>query len=385
MNPELSIKKIQLEKKDILLNSDPNILFEDYLDEIQKKSFRTRTEADVEKVVSLGLSGKPITPLNKYEVDFLGDYLRKETSQEIDYVNNTYKRLAQDQIFWIDDDFLKIMKEHPQEYTGVGIGDFCAFFDATSVRFSPRLLRILSDLKARGIGPLDNNQLTEKLNDLTTYTQPTKLIYELPEDNSHDAESLLSNGMRGLYDRIEGYGYANEQAFKDKLDKIKARTNKTSLTMLDIGGNIGEAVRDAKKVDPTLKTINITLNYSPLIIGDVIIHRPAENMPAEFEEKIDLIESNYAFGYFPFPDIALKNAVKALSIGGETNINFSNVRCPLQGLELNERMKNIFSWLAELQKTGYIEIEGVNEFSFVEKNPIRKQLKIIKNKSTIDK
>jgi hypothetical protein len=65
-----------------------------------------------------------------------------------------------------------------------------------------------------------------------------------------------------------------------------------------------------------------------------------------------------AFRYFLFPDIALKNAVKALSVGGEANISFQNDRCPL-GLdseELLDRMKKVFAWLKDLEQKGYIEV-----------------------------
>lgn len=135
-----------------------------------------------------------------------------------------------------------------------------------------------------------------------------------------ESNLMTREGSRPLYPHKEDdgnyYGYNSREDFLKKLQRIKQRTQRQVLTMLDIGGNIGRALNDAKEIDPTLTTANMTLVNSLIIDGDVVIRRPAEYMPAVFEESFDLIESNVAFTYFLFPDIALKNAIKALFVGG---------------------------------------------------------------------
>jgi hypothetical protein len=262
------------------------------------------------------------------------------------------------------------------------------FFDSTKINLNQGLLNAVISIKKLGISPLKPEELIKLLADPEIISS-SRYVYEYDGVYHQQSEdSLLLEGSRHLCrdgKDSESYGYASVEDFKNTLERIKQRTNKSGLIMLDIGGNIGMALADAKRIDPTLRTINMTLTSLPAFGGDIITKRPAEYMPAVFEENIDLIESNVAFRYFLFPDIALRNAVKALSIGGETNLYFSNDSCPLGKEELLERMKKVFIWLKKLEQEGYIEVarRDNNDPFVVEEAYLGRELKITKKKSTM--
>ena len=250
-------KSDKLELKTFTFPSDKDPFFEGFVDEIKKKFFRLRTDEDVEKAVSSETLLSPITQLTDEELVKLKDYLRRHNEFTKRKMNSDFKHYIEDLTYGDTLNRLKVGLENYKEQDD--------FYDQNQLRF------------------------------------------------------LVGSGSRHLYstDITEPtYFYKDKKEFEDKIESIKKRTGKTTLTMLDIGGNVGKALIDAKKIDPTLETLNLTLESAPVVQGDIVVRRPAEYMPAVFEEKMDLIESNVAFRYFLFPDIALKNAVKALSVGG---------------------------------------------------------------------
>ena len=161
-------------------------------------------------------------------------------------------------------------------------------------------------------------------------------------------------GSRSLYYYP---GYAEEKDFIDLLERVKKDTQKEKIKMLDVGGNIGRALYDAKKVDPNIETFNMTLDEAPAIYGDHVIRTPVEVMPKNLEEEIDIIESNVSFRYFSFPDIALFNIIKALSVGGEADIDFQADRSPTNKEDLINRINNLFLVIKKLEDGGYIKID----------------------------
>lgn len=114
---------------------------------------------------------------------------------------------------------------------------------------------------------------------------------------------------------------------------VRKRTAKEVLSVLDVGGNMGLALHQAKGVDPKLETTNMTIVAMPVTYPvDHLDVRPAEIFPAEYQNKFDIIISNFAFTYFLYPDIALENCIKALSIGGEARLAVSARDNPLYAL-----------------------------------------------------
>jgi ubiquinone/menaquinone biosynthesis C-methylase UbiE len=65
-------------------------------------------------------------------------------------------------------------------------------------------------------------------------------------------------------------------------------------------------------------------------------------MPAELEETVDFAISRTAFRYFDYPDIALKNVVKALAEGGWADIYFSTERSSLYNFESGKTREEQF-------------------------------------------
>ena len=371
------IRYKKAEQRELILQSDLDPLVEGYFDEIRNRSFRPRTEVDVEKVVALETSSKPITPLNNQEFSQLKNYLRDNTRNDIRNVINIYCALAKHQIYLIDEELEKKLQNKNINKSFSVIGP--TFLDATTVNKNSKLINTINAMQDLGVSVLQPEKIIELLADANAVDK-YRYVYETKGGGSV-SEDLLRQGSRNLYcyyKKVEDFKY-----FREKLERIKKRTNKQMLTIMDVGGNIGRALLDAKNIDPNLKTINMTLACAPAMNGDIILRRPAEYMPAILEENVDLIESKYAFLYFLFPDIALKNIIKALSIGGEANLDFSNDNCPLGKVELLQRMKNIFAWLQKLEQTGYIEVASNDDDPFLVTNALfRKQLQITKKKST---
>lgn len=131
-------------------------------------------------------------------------------------------------------------------------------------------------------------------------------------------------------------------------NNIRARTGKSRLKMLEVGGGIGRAFLEAKTPDPDLKTYNLTIHEDP---------GAGECMPAEWFEQMDLIVSN---ADFPFHDAALKNVLKALSVGGEAHMFFPSKAAPSTDEGKGQkmiRMKRACELLEEMEKTAKVQLK----------------------------
>lgn len=368
----------KIEKKELIFTSDPNPLFEGYFDEVRNRVFRPRTSEDVAQLVALELSAPPLTALTDEEFKKLERYLEADASFQADHgLNAIYRVLAERPVYFIDEELaqkinIKIIRP--------------TLLDSTSS--VPSHLESIQALKDLQIVPLNPEGLVSLISNPTIIDN---LRYIGEEGGRPRDTVLIGPGSRSLYHKRhpgsslrDDYGYKSPEAFKEKLARVKKRMSKKSLRILDIGGNTGRALLDAKDIDPSLVTMNMTLSSEAAIAGDVVVRRPAEYMPAVFEEKVDIIESNVAFRYFLYPDIALRNAIKALAVGGETNIHFSTDSCPLDKEELFERMKKVFSWLKELKDKGYIEIDAKKSGFILVDNPyVNEVLELTKKKSTV--
>ncbi len=166
-------------------------------------------------------------------------------------------------------------------------------------------------------------------------------------------------------------GHADQ--FLGLLERLHRSTRKTDgrLRMLDIGGADGRALHDAKQLDPRLRTYNITPHEEPARWPtDHFRLSGAEAMPADWNEQMDLIVSQLCLLYCVYPDLILKNVVKALSPGGEAFLDFAAVAHhePMRFHEgeatqraLILRMTDVFRWLETLQQSGFIETDGIPE------------------------
>lgn len=180
--------------------------------------------------------------------------------------------------------------------------------------------------------------------------------------------NLPMQGMRTL----DGYGISHEQLAKS-FAGIRQRTGQAELNVLDIGGGMGVALDEIKSLDPNARTINLTVDLEPIMYPvDELVLCPAELLPRRLEESADYIVSRTAFRYFNYPDLALRNAVMALSIGGEADILYSFERSerlekliPVKNAEGEQKLEGIwddlvertlggFRWIKELESKGYI-------------------------------
>ncbi|PIQ73862.1 hypothetical protein COV58_00235, partial [Candidatus Roizmanbacteria bacterium CG11_big_fil_rev_8_21_14_0_20_36_8] len=85
-------------------------------------------------------------------------------------------------------------------------------------------------------------------------------------------------------------------------------------------------------------------------------------MPLSWREKFDVIVSNYARCYFTHPNIALLNAVQALSVGGWAHIDFDVTNNPIASKHQNwddlyERTWGVYFDLCKLRDEGFIEFD----------------------------
>lgn len=165
------------------------------------------------------------------------------------------------------------------------------------------------------------------------------------------------------------FGAGNSVGLGDKfteiVDRVRKNTRNGDVKILDIGGGNGTALRDAKRRDRNISTTLQALHIEAGMdneMEDVIIC-PAEMLPESAFESYDLVISNIAFRYFSYPDIALLNAIKALSIGGEAYIEFGYDRSGTDWEELKSRLNYLYDiFLPRLVSEGFIEEIAYNEF-----------------------
>lgn len=171
--------------------------------------------------------------------------------------------------------------------------------------------------------------------------------------------------LQGIRSAAE-YGYS-EKKVKTTFAAIREQTSHHRLRVLDVGGGSGYALSEMQEIDPDIETINLTIDEEPSSFrADKLLLLPAEFMPEELEETVDFAISRTAFRYFPFPDVALKNIAKSLTIGGFADIHFSAERSALLMIrerktyeeaaeELNSRIRSVILWLKKLEDEGYLE------------------------------
>ena len=167
----------------------------------------------------------------------------------------------------------------------------------------------------------------------------------------------------------EGGYYSSPEEFKEEIRAVRERTGRLKLRVLDVGSNFGLALKDMKDLDPNIETFNMTIDEHPSLFGDHIVRHPAEMVPLEFEETMDLIDSQMAFRYFLYPDIALRNVIKSLSVGGVARIAFifggtvncfpdPNSRVNLDDDERKNRQRVLWTQIKTFVDEGYLDITG---------------------------
>jgi SAM-dependent methyltransferase len=212
---------------------------------------------------------------------------------------------------------------------------------------------IIHVIRSIGGKTLSKKQKIERYSDIKTWRQA---LY-----HSFNFESPVgAQGYRDLYKGAEessagNYGFTKE-SFSQLLSEIRERTGRNRLLMLDVGGGLGNACFQAEQLDSNLKATNLTIEEEPAMYPVETVIAPAEAMPASFKEKYDLILSNIAFRYFPYPDIALDNCLKSLSVGGEARLSVSTGREIVDVKDYATRLSKEYKKLKDLSEKGFIEL-----------------------------
>ena len=220
---------------------------------------------------------------------------------------------------------------------------------------------LATKFKTAGYKPLTPEEKRKLFSDPSSWDNLTHVF--VSDSHGPSPDFSFTGGSRSLIDRREyGDGYYDKESdFTDVLKRIRAKNGKAKIKMLDVGGNVGRALHNAKLLDSNIETFNMTLQETPAIWGDHIVRHPAEMMPKSLEEDMDVIESNVAFRYFTYPDIALVNVIKALSVGGEASIHFQTDMVPLSEDELTNRLREVFRQIKNLIDNGDLTIDPVWE------------------------
>ncbi len=175
----------------------------------------------------------------------------------------------------------------------------------------------------------------------------------------------------------DSYGITIDE-FKDVAKNVHSRVGRDNLRFCDIGGGTGLACHDIKAFFPNFEFTNITLDEQPAMWSGINhLFIPAERMPKSLYESFDLIFSNMAWRYFVYPDIALKNVVQSLSVGGYADIHYSHERSPLIEEALG-RLHHGLDKLSQLKRNGQLDftLESVNSNSPVGRLTIQKHKSI---------
>jgi len=130
-------------------------------------------------------------------------------------------------------------------------------------------------------------------------------------------------GNRDLVGKDDQYFGATAE-FTDLLASLRSKTGVDKLAILDIGCGMGKALQDMKEIDSNLETHGIMQEQEPAMFNADFFHYiNAERFPADFRNKFHFINSQIAFRYFSFQNIALRNVLLSLAKGGFARLGFS--------------------------------------------------------------
>lgn len=230
------------------------------------------------------------------------------------------------------------------------------------------------DATKRGYIPL---QVPDKIQ---LFTNPE--IWEWADSISENSSGgVVGMGSRPFFlgGKQESYGFSHSE-FASIVHDVLARVGHADLRFCDIGGNTGLACHDVQRHYPKFHFTNITLDEEKAMwLGIQHIYVPAERMPERFRESFDVMVSNMAWRYFVYPDIAIKNTLQALSIGGYASISFFADQCPLPRKEIEQRVQAAVALLQKLDAKGVIDfqikenlyIKNMGYMTIVKNKPIR--------------
>ena len=291
---------------------DHNSLFTKFWQELSEGKGTEKGERDVEELVAEYTDVNPLTPLSEEERRKVVQHLRYFFQSGIETYNEVYNDLINNQIILFE-------KNDARAHS------FNISFRSTNtlLNISNIPLEVYNQIIRYSSRPAV--RLLERDDKLRILADPEFLhqsqYYVWNPEFLKIWQRFFSSGSRRLTEQEGGY-YSSPEEFKEEIRAVRERTGRLKLRVLDVGSNFGLALKDMKDLDPNIETFNMTIDEHPSLFGDHIVRHPAEMVPLEFEETMDLIDSQMAFRYFLYPDIALRNVIKSLSVGGVARIAF---------------------------------------------------------------
>lgn len=325
------------------------------------------------------LQRTPLTPLSSNEKDVITKMFRSNVDRMVN--RDTLKAICEHPMLYLDASLKPLLKQHRHRLgypslpslVDVGHPDMQKKFAVFSRQpLTPQeKLNLLADAdrwqetEFREHGSATSLPAQGHRN-LWSYGTLQSYLFQSASQSVQEQRKALLEQRQALLSQ-PGLAYQNidsqlddlcQAEFPHLLKRIKERTGKQSITMLDVGGGSGRALSDAKKIDPSITTHNLTIDEEPAMYPVDRTHFcPAEWMPKEFEENMDLIVSNMSIRYHTYPYITLENTVRALSVGGEA---FFTVSCERSSTDEEKLKKNLFKAYAMVEKLvqdGYLSVE----------------------------
>ena len=193
-------------------------------------------------------------------------------------------------------------------------------------------------------------------------TKEEKLVF-LEDPNNldaswHDDWSVMSFAAMG-YRSINEYSIRYAKSFTKAISKLQAVKGNKELHVLDLGGGVGQALSDIKKMHPELVTYNATRD-------EEFAHHPTnfhvigfmERMPRALQGKIDFIFSNMTTRYLAFTDLVVQCCVLMLAEGGIMDVFFSSERSNNESQkDVELRMKKVYDFLKDQEQSGIVELK----------------------------
>ena len=173
---------------------------------------------------------------------------------------------------------------------------------------------------------------------------------------SEGTRRFFSHKPLGQIAQMDTYGFTPTH-FRQILEDLRKRVGKKPIQVLDIGGGNGLAMYELEQYfsHGVIVPTNLTLEEHPAFwpVSRQVL-APAEYMPEYFHEAFSLIVTNMATRNFTYPDIAIRNALYALAVGGFAKLDFFWDNNPLPRKELGRRSVALWDRLKDLNDKRFI-------------------------------
>ncbi len=189
----------------------------------------------------------------------------------------------------------------------------------------------------------------------------TWISVKIFEEGATSYSNLL--GSQG-YRNIEDYSFVRDYYATDAERLLADLPTRTGATVLDVGAGINMALRDLQRIDSTIITIGTTVDPEPAIHPiDRQMFMPAEFLPEDLRENVDLVMCSISLRYHTLPYISIQNMIECLKPEGVllfADGAFAQRNSP----DIQQGFADLNAWLEVLVTEGYISIEVTSSVGF---------------------